>query len=304
MRILVTGAAGMLGSALCPTFKKNKHQVLATDINLEKGVKFLDVKDITQVENFAKVFKPEVIMHLAAETDLEKCELDRNHAYLTNTVGTQNVALICRKYNLLMVYIGTAGIFDGKKKGYYNEFDKPNPINIYGKTKWEGEKIVEKLLGRYFIVRAGWMIGGGKKDKKFTSKIIEQLDEGKETLYVVKDKWGTPTYTEDFSNCLSRLVLTPFYGLYHMVCRGKGTRFDVATEIVKILGRNDVKISPVGSNHFAKTYFAPRPRSEMLENFMLELRGLNTMRLWQDSLKDYLTEYFPDRFRKSEKKDS
>lgn len=297
MRTLITGAAGMLGSDLCPVLKENKYQVLATDINTEKGIEFLDVRDISQVEKFVKKIKPQMIIHLAAETDLEKCELDKTHAYLTNTIGTQNVVLVCQKYDLLMVYIGTAGIFDGKKKGFYNEFDQPNPINIYGKTKWEGEKIIEKLLRRYFIVRAGWMIGGGQKDKKFTLKIIKQLDEGVKTLHVVKDKWGTPTYTKDFSNCLSRLILTPFYGLYHMVCKGEGTRYDVAKEILKILGRDDVKIIPVTSNFFAKTYFAPRPFSEMLENLMLELRGMNTMGSWQESLKDYLGEHFSDRFR-------
>lgn len=298
MRILVTGAAGMLGSDLCPTLRKNKHEVVPTDINIEKGIDFLDVRDIPQVEKFVKKFEPQMIMHLAAETDLEKCELDRSHAYLINTLGTQNVALICQKYDLPMVYIGTAGIFDGKKKGLYNEFDEPNPINIYGKSKWEGEKIVEKLLRRYFIVRAGWMIGGGKKDKKFTLKIIKQLDKEAKTLHVVSDKWGTPTYTKDFSHCLSQLILTPFYGLYHMVCEGEGTRLDVAKEILKILGRKDVKVISVNSNYFAKTYFAPRPRSEMLENFMLELRGLNAMKSWQESLADYLKEHFSDRFQK------
>ena len=291
----------MLGSDLCPALRKNKHEIMPTDINIEKGISFLDVRDISQVEKFVKKFKPQMIMHLAAETDLEKCEVDKTHAFLTNTIGTQNVALICQKNDLIMVYIGTAGIFDGKKKGCYNEFDTPNPINIYGKTKWEGEKIVEKLLRRYFIVRAGWMIGGGKKDKKFTLKIIRQLDNGIKTLHVVNDKWGTPTYTKDFSACLLKLISTNFYGLYHMVCRGEGTRYDVAREILKILGRNDVKIIPVTSKFFAKTYFAPRPPSEMLENLTLELRGLNTMRSWQEALDDYLHGHFSARFRKNKK---
>jgi dTDP-4-dehydrorhamnose reductase len=297
MRILITGAAGMLGSALCPTLVKNKHKILATDIKIEKGIKKLDVRNFMQINNLIKDFKPQMIFHLAAETSLEKCEKDKTHAYLTNTIGTQNVALICQKFDMPMVYIGTAGVFDGKKNGFYNEFDEPNPINTYGKTKLEGEKIVEKLLSKYFIVRAGWMIGGGDKDKKFTLKIIKQLDAGIKSLHAVKDKWGTPTYANDFSICVSELIKTEYYGLYHMACKGKGTRYDVAKEILRILDRDDIKVIPVTSNYFAKTYFAPRPRSEMLENLMLELRGMNKMRPWQESLKDYLKSNFPNRFR-------
>jgi len=289
MKILVTGAAGMLGSTLVPILRKKGHRVYPTDIDLsDKGMKLLDVREIKQVENWVKKVSPNLIMHLAAETDLEKCEDDPNHAYLTNTVGVQNVALLCEHKKIPLVYIGTAGVFDGKKKGFYNEFDVPNPINIYGKSKLAGERIIEKLLTKYYIVRAGWMMGGGKKDKKFVAKIMKQINEGAKKIHAVTDKLGTPTYTVDFSKCISRLILTEYYGLYHIVCSGEGTRYDVAKEILKILDRKDIKLIPVTSRFFSKTYPAPRPRSEMMENLMLELRGMNTMRSWKEGLKEYL----------------
>lgn len=288
-KILITGAAGMLGSSLVPILRERGHKIYATDIDLSnRKAKLLDVREIKQVERWIQKVRPDLVMHLAAETDLEKCEADPGHAYLTNTIGVQNVALFCQLEDIPLVYISTAGVFDGEKKGFYSEFDVPNPINIYGKSKLAGEKIVEDLLTKYYIVRAGWMMGGGKKDKKFVAKIMRQINDGAKKIHVVTDKLGTPTYTIDFSKCISKLILTGYYGLYHMVCSGDGTRYDVAKEILKILGRTDIKLIPVTSKFFSKTYPVPRPRSEMMENLMLELRGMNTMRSWKEALKEYL----------------
>lgn len=289
MRILVTGAAGMLGTDLCPIFKEKGHYLMETDINCqEKRIKYLDVRDSRAVFKTVKKYNFDLVIHLAAETDLEVCEQDPNHAYLTNTVGTQNAALACQAYSIPMVHVSTAGVFDGEKNEPYTEFDMPNPINVYGASKYQSEKIVEKLLNRYYIVRAGWMIGGADKDKKFVAKIIKQIKEGKKKLFVVDDKFGTPTYTVDFSNCLSNLIKTGFYGLYHMVCEGEGTRFNVAKEILRFLKKEKIKVKPVNSDYFAKEFFAPRAKSEVMINYMLELRGLNTMRPWKVALNEYL----------------
>lgn len=289
MKILVTGAAGMLGSSLVPTLRGDGHKVYPTDIETSnEGMEFLDVRDIEEVFNLVKHLKPDLIMHLAAETDVDRCELEVDHAFMTNTIGTQNVALACQESNAIIVYISSAGVFDGEKKEPYTEFDEPNPINIYGKTKLEGEKVVKRLLNRYFIVRAGWMIGGGEKDKKFVAKIIKQIDEGAKELHVVTDKLGTPTYAPDFSKVLARLIITNQYGLYHLACKGSGTRYDVAKKILELLGRTDIKLTPVTSDFFSETYPAPRPHSEMMCNFMLDLRGMNTMRSWDEALKEYI----------------
>ena len=294
----------MLGSSLIPILEKEQHEVYPTDINTShKGIGFLDVRNAKEIFDFIDCIKPDLVTHLAAETDVDKCEVEIDHAYMTNVIGTQNVALACRENNINMVYVSTAGVFDGKKKEPYTEFDEPNPINVYGKTKLEGEKIVEKLLNRCFIVRAGWMIGGGERDKKFVAKIIQQINDGARELYVVTDKCGTPTYAPDFSRVLASLIKTNYYGLYHLACKGSGTRFDVAKKILEFLGRIDIKLIPVTSDFFSETYPAPRPRSEMTRNFMLDLCGMNTMRSWEDALRDYLEENFlkeTDNFRGSD----
>lgn len=296
MRILVTGAAGMVGSSLVPTLKSEGHQVFATDINTqEEGIEYLDVRDIEQVTEWIEKTNPQVVINLAAETDVDKCEIDSDHAFKTNTLGAQNVALICREKDIVMVHISTAGVFDGQKEGLYTEFDKPIPINVYGKSKFEADRYLFSLLKKYFIVRAGWMIGGGpEKDKKFVNKIIQQIRGGATELFAVVDKFGTPTYTKDFSLGLAKLIKTNYYGFYHMACRGFGTRYDVAKEILKILGRDDIKIHKVNSDFFINDYPAPRPKSEMMRNLMLDLRNINLMKSWQESLKEYLEGNFSE----------
>jgi dTDP-4-dehydrorhamnose reductase len=249
---------------------------------------FLDVRDYGAVEREVRRVEPDLILHLAAETDLERCEEDPDHAWLTNAIGTQNVALIAERHRIRMVYISTAGVFDGAKKGPYDELDTPRPINVYGATKYAGEGYVSRIP-RHFIVRAGWMIGGYGLDHKFVAKVRAQIDAGLKVISAVDDKWGTPTYTEDFAANLLELVATPYYGLYHMVSPGLGTRYDVALELVDALECDDVEVVPVGSDFFDDLYTAPRPRSEMMTNRMLALRGLNRMRPWRDALRAYLS---------------
>lgn len=294
MRVLVTGSGGMLGSAVYPAFVRAGHDVIATDLapravgDLPMGL--LDVRDHAAVMAAATAHKPDLILHLAAETDLERCETDPDHAWLTNALGTENVALAATTVGCPLVYISTAGVFDGTKGGDqpYTEFDPPRPVNVYGGSKYEGERIVRSRVARHFIVRAGWMIGGMDRDHKFVAKIVDQLRAGATTLHAVTDRLGTPTYTEDFARNLLALIDTPYYGLYHMTCEGAGSRFDVARAILEYYGRDDVDVVAVASDYFASTYFAPRPRSEIMRNYKLDLRGLNLMRPWREALRAYL----------------
>lgn len=294
MKCIVTGANGMLGTALCPLLSEDGYEVFATDINLSSGIELLDVRELDNVRKCIKTVKPDIIFHLAAETDVDKCEIEIEHAYKTNVLGTENIALNCMEYNILLVYISTCSVFDGKKRDPYNEFDAPNPINVYSKTKWEGEKIISKLLNRIFIFRAGWMIGGGMKDKKFVAKIIELLKNKKE-LSVVNDKLGSPTFTEDFSRKVIELVKTKRYGLYHITNRGVTSRFDIACKIVEILGKKDVIVKPINSAAFPLP--APRPESEASNNFKLQLLGMDDLPHWEETLKDYISKLMTGRER-------
>ena len=286
MKLLVTGSAGMLGSSLCPILKQKGHDVYATDLAPVDDISHLDVRDFREINDIMDQVKPDMVLHLAAETDVDRCEVEPDHAYKTNTIGTQNIALACQKRGLEMVYISTIGVFYGDQNEPYTEFDAPNPINIYGRSKLEGEKIVQTLLQRYYIVRAGWMVGGGPtRDKKFIGKIIRQINTTK-VLKAVNDKIGSPTYTFDFSTCLANLIDTGYYGLYHCTNKGYCSRFDVAKKIVELMGCKDITVQPVNSAHFPLP--AARARSEMSRNYKLELLGMDTTRNWEDALKHYI----------------
>lgn len=277
----------MLGSALAPFLLEDNYQVIPTDINAQANEKlvFLDVCDASSVFRTIEEQNPDIVMHLAAETDVDRCEVDPDRAYKTNAIGTQNIALACQRFNIIMVYVSTGAVFDGSKFEPYTEFDDPKPINTYGKTKLAGERIVQNLLHKYYIVRAGWMMGGGAKDKKFIAKIVDLLKTTKE-LKVVADKFGSPTYTVDFSKGLMQLIKTEYFGLYHLSNKGSCSRYDIANELLKIMERDDVQLTPVNSAYFPCP--APRPRSEMLRNYKLDLLGITEMRPWEEALRDYV----------------
>lgn len=293
-RVLLTGAGGMLGDAFYHLYS-NKVEILATDIDInEKWLTYLDVRDYHDFRKQAFDFEPDIIIHLAALTDLEYCELNRMEAYETNTVSVENAVSIANKLDSTLVYISTAGIFNGEKDTY-SDWDRPDPINVYGNSKYMGELYAVNNSDKYFVCRAGWMMGGGpSKDKKFVNKIINQIKKGVSELNIVSDKMGTPTYTYGFANNVYELLKAPFYGIYNMVCPGLTSRYDVATEILKILNRSDIVLNKVLSDFFSKEYFAPRPRSEMLINEKLKIRNLNLMKDWQSSLKEYIKNHYSD----------
>ena len=305
MKILVTGAGGMLGSALIPALVDAGHDVRPTDLDTSLQPSWaatvprlplgrLDVRSREDIAAAMAGVEPELVIHLAAETDVETCDAQPDHAWHTNALGTKHVALACLKADRPLVYISTAGVFDGKKEEPYVEFDAAVPINYYGRSKLQGERYVQSILPRHYIVRAGWMVGGGPKDHKFVAKMLEQIDAGARTLYAVGDKLGTPTYAPDFAACLAHLITTDSFGLYHMACQGRATRYDVARRILTVLGRTDVELVEVTSDHFKDSYPTPRPRSEMMRNLMLDLQGWNTMRPWEVALEEYLHSAFAD----------
>ena len=288
-RVLITGCGGMLGEAVYHTFSTAFRHVRATDIDLNQPwLTRLDVRELSDCERgFAEV-RPTLVLHLAALTDLEYCETHQDDCWKTNALGTENVALLARQHDAIMVYVSTAGIYAGEKDEFH-DFDQPNPLSHYGRSKYYGERFVETHVPKYFCLRAGWMMGGGPtKDKKFINKIFRQIKAGARELCVVDDRFGTPTYTVDFARSAAFLVTTPYYGVYNHVCEGGGSRYDVAVEFVRLLGLADtVRVTQVPSGHFRDTYFAPRPPSERLVNLKLSARGLNRMRDWRQCLAEY-----------------
>lgn len=286
MKVLITGAAGMLGAAVVDRLRYEKCAVVATA--RRSGGKFIamDIGDWQGVMRMIKDCAPDLVLHLAAETDVDRCERETDHAYAINAFGTENVARACAESGAVMAYISTGNVFDGEKIGPYTEYDQPGSINAYGQSKLAGERIVEQILNEYFIFRAGWMVGGWEIDKKFVYKMV-QLCRTESELKVVDDKFGSPTFTGDFAAVMMSVVATRRYGLYHLANRGAASRWEIACEIVRLLGKEgEIAVTPVSSAEFPLP--APRPRSEMLRNLKLELLGLDPMPEWRESLRQYI----------------
>lgn len=294
-KIYIAGSGGMLGEAFYSVFK-NDYILRCTDIDVnEDWLGFLDFRDFEKYRDDVKKFKPDYLFHLGAYTDLEYCELHPDDTYMTNTIAVENAVLIANELSIPILYISTAGIFDGNKE-MYDDWDEPNPLGHYARSKYAGELYVKEHAIKYLTCRAGWMMGSGpKKDKKFIQKILSQLKNGKRELFIVNDKLGTPTYTHDFAKNVRVLLEKEFWGLYNLVCRGATGRLEVAREILSILKLTDeVTINEVSSDYFNKEYFAERPACERLINKKLELRGLNIMRDWKVALTEYLSNYYKD----------
>jgi dTDP-4-dehydrorhamnose reductase len=292
-KIYIAGCGGMLGEAFYSVFEKD-YELKCTDIDVnEKWLSSLDFRDYDNYKKDVQEFQPDYLIHLGAHTDLEYCENNHKDAYITNTLAVENAVYIANELDIPIVYISTAGIFDGKKDTY-DDWDQPNPLGHYARSKYAGEIFVENKCYRYLTCRAGWMMGGGpRKDKKFIQKIMSQIKDGKKELFVVNDKLGTPTYTHDFARNVKLLIENKFWGLYNMVCKGTTGRYEVTLELIKVLGKeNEIKITPVQSDYWKKEYFAKRPDSERLLNRKLGLRELNIMRDWRICLEEYIKNYY------------
>jgi dTDP-4-dehydrorhamnose reductase len=263
-KTLVTGALGTVGSYV--------------DFGIKTDHRSLDITDLGEVLKVCGFYKPDIILHLAAETDVDRCERDPEDAYAVNSLGTYNMAVAAKNLGAKLVYISTAGVFDGKKKEPYEEDDEPNPQNYYGRSKYIGELVVRGVLKDYIIARAGWMFGGGpQKDQKFVAKIIKQLDQPE--IRAVNDKIGSPTYAKDLISGIKKLLSADKVGTYHLSDKGVCSRYDVAMEIVRVL-KPGMKVAPVDSSQFKLD--ATRVYSEA----MVSKEDLT--RPWQEALEEYL----------------
>ena len=294
-KIYIAGCGGMLGEAFYRVFKKN-YILQCSDIDMnEKWLTYCDFRDFYEYRRDVISFKPDYLIHLGAHTDLEFCEQNVDDTYLTNTLSVEHACFIAKELNIPLVYISTAGIFDGSKD-IFDDWDVPNPMCHYARSKYAGEVIVKENMSKYLILRPGWMMGGGpKKDKKFINKMFRQIKSGSKTLFAVNDRQGTPTYTDDFAKNSMFLLEKNICGLYNMVCTGITSRLEVTLEMLKVLNLEEtIKVQEVDSEYFSKEYFVRRPYSERLLNRKLNLKNLNMMRNWKLCLKEYLEKDYID----------
>ena len=292
-KIYIAGAGGMLGEAFHRVFGAD-HQLKCSDIDVNAPwIGHLDFRDYPAYRSDVLEFRPDYLFHLGAHTSLEYCEEQPDDAYATNTLSVEHAVHIANELGVPLLYISTAGIFDGAQETY-DDWDQPNPLGHYARSKYMGEKFVAANVREHLVCRAGWMMGGGPaKDKKFIQKLMKQLKDGARELFIVDDKLGTPTYTIDFARNVELLLRKRFWGIYNMVCSGVTSRLEVAQYLVGALGLADeVKITPVSSDYFAAEYFAARPASERLITKKLDLRGLNVMRDWRVCLDEYLADAY------------
>ena len=273
MKILVTGASGMLGQDLCPILEDEGYTVIETDINTLDITNFKMVKDVLEREN------PDYIIHCAAYTNVDKAEEDLECARLINSIGTENIAKICSELDITLVYISTDYVFDGTKTEPYTPQDTPNPINNYGLTKFEGEKAVQKHCKKYYIARTSWLYG--HHGKNFVETMLSLKD--KPTLNVVDDQIGCPTWTCELANGIAKLFDRPF-GIYHVCGSGTTTWFGFAQEIFeqyKKLSQSDLSVNlhPCETKDFPRP--AKRPKYSVMANDKI-------CRNWKAALKDYM----------------
>lgn len=275
-RVLVLGAKGMVGSELmqaCPS----RFEM----IGLGRGE--LDVTAERETLRTVHEIKPRVVIHAAAYTSVDGCETDPDQAFRVNSQGTLHVALACRQAGARLVYMSTDYVFDGEGPRPYREEDPANPISIYGKSKLEGERHVQRLLDDYIIVRTQWLFGRGGKN--FVTTVLDLAREGS-PLTIVQDQIGSPTYVVDLSRAIFRLLENGFHGVFHVANSSSCSWYEFAREIVKTAGIEDIEIIPVDEAFQGRP--APRPHYSVLNCERLTRETGLTMRPWQKALQDFV----------------
>ena len=284
MKILVTGVKGQLGYDCVKELNKRGY----TDV---KGIDIedLDITDETKVLEYIKAYKPDVVMHNAAYTAVDKAELNYDACYNVNALGPKYIAEACKEIDAKMVYISTDYVFDGTKDGYYEVDDKTNPISVYGKTKLEGENFVKSILDKYFIVRISWVFG--INGNNFIKTMLKLANAGKTELNVVNDQIGSPTYTADLAVSLCDMIETNKYGTYHATNEGVCSWYEFATKIFELANIN-MKVNPVSTKEYLQmvTQQAKRPMNSKMSKKSLDDAGFSRLSSWQDALERYLKE--------------
>ncbi len=267
MKILITGANGMLGQDLCPILEDVGAFVIETDVDT------LDITNSDMTEKVITDVHPDMVIHCAAYTNVDKAEEDLETATKINVTGTENLAKICGNLDIPLVYISTDYVFDGTNTVPYKPNDKTNPINNYGLTKMQGEEAVKKYCKKYYIARTSWLYG--IHGKNFVETMLSLKD--KEELKVVDDQIGCPTWTVELANGILNLLQKP-YGTYHVCGSGQTSWYGFAKEIFK-QSELDVNLKPCKTEEFPRP--AKRPHYSVMDND-------NICRNWEAALHDYL----------------
>ena len=277
MKVLVTGAKGQLGTDVVNELTKRGHEAIGVD------VQEMDITDAAACRLVITEINPEAVIHCAAYTAVDAAEDNSELCSKINGEGTRNIAEVCKDLDIKMMYISTDYVFNGQGETPWQPDDAREPLNAYGKSKYEGELAIEGLLDKYFIVRIAWVFG--LNGKNFVTTML-RLGKENGAVGVVDDQIGSPTYTLDLSRLLVDMILTDKYGRYHATNEGLCSWYEFAVEIFRQAGMQEVKVTPLSSDAF-KTK-AKRPANSRISKEKLTENGFERLPSWQDALSRYL----------------
>ncbi|WP_309120817.1 dTDP-4-dehydrorhamnose reductase [Paenibacillus sp.] len=279
MKAVITGVRGQLGFDVVKAFEAAGHVVVPM------GREDCDITDLSRVDRCMKEIQPDVIVHCAAYTAVDLAETEVDKAFEVNTDGARNLAVAAEKVGAKLVYVSTDYVFDGKGMGRpYQEYDATNPQGVYGRSKLAGERLIQTLSSKYFIVRTSWVFGSNGNN--FVKTMLKfGRERGK--LKVVNDQVGSPTYTVDLARFLLDLASTEKYGIYHASNTGICSWYDFAKEIFERSGVK-VELTPCTTEEFPRP--APRPAYSAMDHMAIRTNGFALLPPWQDALERFLTE--------------
>lgn len=279
MRVLVTGVKGQLGYDVVKECEKRGIEAIGVDIQE------MDITDAASVDKVITEANADAVIHCAAYTAVDAAEDNIDLCRKVNANGTENIAKVCKKLDIKMIYISTDYVFNGEGTNFWLPDDEREPLNVYGQTKYEGEVAVTNNLDKYFIVRIAWVFGVNGKN---FIKTMLRLGKERGAVSVVDDQIGSPTYTLDLAVLLVDMIQTEKYGFYHATNEGLCSWYEFACEIFKQAGMNEVSVTPVDSTKFPSK--AKRPKNSRMSKDKLEAMGFNRLPEWQDALGRFLKE--------------
>ena len=275
----MTGARGLVGRALVEHCSASGDEVLSYD---HSG---LDIADVEAVESTIVEKRPDAVINCAAWTDVDGCESNPEKARQVNSLGPENLARASRKAGAVLITISTDYVFDGQKKDFYTQRDKPIPISVYGKFKLEGEQRAQVEHARTIVVRTGYIFGPGGKN--YLSNVVSRVERG-EKLKAINDYWGTPTYGRDLARRLRELAQLDLPGVYHVVNSGDGATFETfSVEALRLAGLSTDALDVINGDSLGRP--APRPRNSRLKCLVSEAIGLAPLPPWQESLAHFVS---------------
>lgn len=278
LKVWIVGSGSQVGRAINDVLDPLEMEVFNTDKDE------LDITDIDEVLNFGGVNRSDVIINCAAITDPKLCEEEPENAFRVNALGARNLSILARKTGAKLVQLSTDDVFDGTAKVPYTEFDDTNPISMYGKSKRAGENYVKEFTHKHFIIRSNWVYG--KDGSNFVNQIIA-LAEKEQEFSIASDQFGSPTSAKDLARLILHLIQTNEYGTYHATCSGVCSRYEFATEILRLSGKS-MTLKPVPTSEASLS--VGRPAYAVLDNFILRIIDVYEMPDWKASLKEYMEE--------------